>query len=87
MAAKLSGVQVNEFSIFMGPAIVKWQRGETLYAIRCIPIGGYCAMEGENEDTNEGNKGNATPVVDVPFTISNEVPEDSKPVDEQLSLF
>ena len=47
-------------------------------------------VEGENEDTNEGNKGNegdATPVVDVPFTISNEVPEDSKPVDEQLSLF
>ena len=44
-------------------------------------------VEGEIEDTNEGNKGNATPVVDVPFTISNEVPEDSKPVDEQLSLF
>ena len=43
-------------------------------------------VEGENE-SNEGNEGNATPVVDVPFTISNEVPEDSKPVDEQLSLF
>ena len=43
-------------------------------------------VEGENEG-NEGNEGNATPVVDVPFTISNEVPEDSKPVDEQLSLF
>ena len=43
-------------------------------------------IEGENEG-NEGNEGNATPVVDVPFTISNEVPEDSKPVDEQLSLF
>ena len=51
IAAKLSGVQVNEFSIFMGPAIVKWQRGETLYAIRCIPIGGYCAMEGEDGDS------------------------------------
>jgi len=47
-AAKLSGVQVNEFSMFMGPALVKWQRGETLYAIRCLPIGGYCAMEGED---------------------------------------
>jgi len=52
LAAKLSGVQVNEFSMFMGPAIVKWQRGETLYSIRCIPIGGYCAMEGEDEDTD-----------------------------------
>lgn len=51
-AAKLSGVQVNEFAMFMGPAIVKWQRGETLYSIRCIPIGGYCAMEGEDQDTD-----------------------------------
>ena len=55
MAAKLSKVRVNEFSIFMGPALVKWTRGETLYAIRCIPIGGYCAMEGENEDTDDPN--------------------------------
>ena len=52
VAAKLSGVQVNEFSMFMGPAIVKWRRGETLYAIRTIPIGGYCAMEGEDVDTD-----------------------------------
>lgn len=48
VAAKLSGVQVNEFSMFMGPAIFKKQVGETLYSIRCIPIGGYCAMEGED---------------------------------------
>ena len=52
VAAKLSGVQVNEFSMFMGPALFKRQKGETLYSIRCIPIGGYCAMEGENEDTD-----------------------------------
>ena len=51
VCAKLSGIQVNEFSIFMGPAIWKKQVGETLYAIRCIPFGGYCAMEGEDEDT------------------------------------
>ena len=51
VAAKASGVQVNEFSMFMGPAIFKKQVGKTLYAIRCIPIGGYCAMEGEDEDT------------------------------------
>ena len=43
--------------------------------------------EGENNDTNESEETNTAPVVDVPFTISNEVPEDSKPVDEQLSLF
>lgn len=52
IAAKLSGVQVNEFSMFMGPALVKWQRGETQYAIRCIPIGGYCAMEGEDGESD-----------------------------------
>ncbi len=52
LAAKASGVQVNEFSMFMGPAIFKKKVGETLYAIRCIPIGGYCAMEGEDSDTD-----------------------------------
>lgn len=52
ITAKLSGVQVNEFAMFMGPAIWKKQKGETLYSIRCIPIGGYCAMEGEDEETD-----------------------------------
>ena len=52
VAAKLSGVQVNEFSIFMGPALWKKQVGETLYSIRLVPLGGYCAMEGEDADTD-----------------------------------
>lgn len=52
VAAKLSGVQVNEFAMFMGPAIFKKQVGETLYSIRCIPIGGYCAMEGEDAQSD-----------------------------------
>lgn len=51
-AAKLSGVQVNEFSIGMGPAIIKKQFGETLYSIRWIPAGGYCAMEGEDAESD-----------------------------------
>lgn len=53
LAAKASGVRVNEFSMFMGPAIFKKQVGETLYSIRCIPIGGYCAMEGEDEASDD----------------------------------
>lgn len=53
LAAKASGVRVNEFALFMGPAIFKKQVGDTLYAVRCIPIGGYCAMEGENEDSDD----------------------------------
>lgn len=52
LAAKSFGVQVNEFSMFMGPVIWKKQKGETQYTIRCIPIGGYCAMEGEDGDSD-----------------------------------
>ncbi len=50
--AKFFGVQVNEFSLFMGPALWQKQVGETLYAIRLIPFGGYCAMEGEEEESD-----------------------------------
>lgn len=50
--AKLFGVQVNEFSMFMGPAIFKKKVGETQYSIRCIPFGGFCAMEGEDGDSD-----------------------------------
>ena len=53
LAAKLFGVRVNEFSICMGPAIWKKTVGETTYAVRCIPIGGYCAMEGEDEESSD----------------------------------
>lgn len=52
VAAKLSNVQVNEFSMFMGPAIFQKKKGETLYTLRCIPIGGYCAMEGEDGESD-----------------------------------
>ena len=52
LTAKAFGVQVNEFSLFMGPTLFKKQIGETLYSIRCIPIGGFCAMEGEDEESN-----------------------------------
>ena len=52
VAAKSFNIQVNEFSIFMGPAIWQKQVGETLYAVRCIPVGGYCAMEGEDGDSD-----------------------------------
>jgi len=48
-AAKLSDVKVNEFSIGMGPLIFSKQKGETLYSLRAFPIGGFCAMEGEDE--------------------------------------
>ncbi len=50
-AAKSFGVQVNEFALFMGPVLWKKQKGETLYSLRLIPIGGFCEMEGENGDS------------------------------------
>lgn len=49
LAAKACGVQVNEFSIGMGPCLVDRRRGETQYSLRLLPIGGFCAMEGEAE--------------------------------------
>ncbi|MDD7719464.1 MAG: site-2 protease family protein [Eubacteriaceae bacterium] len=53
LVAKMVGVKVNEFSFGMGPAIFKKQKGETLYAIRLLPVGGYCAMEGEDEESDD----------------------------------
>ena len=49
ICAKLSGVKVNEFSVGMGPRILKFGKGETAYSLRILPVGGYCAMEGEDE--------------------------------------
>lgn len=34
-------------------AICKKQKGETLYALRCLPFGGFCAMEGEDEASSD----------------------------------
>lgn len=53
IAAKKMGVKVNEFAFGMGPVIWKKQKGETLHSIRLFPIGGFCAMEGEDEDSDE----------------------------------
>ena len=49
IAAKLCGVKVNEFAIGMGPKLIAWGKGETRYSVRLLPIGGFCAMEGEDE--------------------------------------
>ena len=50
--AKACGVRVDEFSIGMGPAIIKKQKGETRYSLRILPIGGFCAM-GEDEESQD----------------------------------
>ena len=53
ITAKLLGVKVNEFSIGMGPRILHKIKGETEYSLRILPIGGFCAMEGEDEATDD----------------------------------
>ncbi len=53
IAAKKSGVKVNEFAIGMGPKILSKQYGETKYSLRLLPIGGYCSMEGEDSSSED----------------------------------
>lgn len=53
ITAKLLGIRVNEFAIGMGPVLWKRTRGETQYSLRALPVGGFCAMEGEDEDTGD----------------------------------
>ena len=60
--AKLCNIRVNEFAIGMGPAIIKRRKGETLYAVRAIPIGGYVKMEGEDESSEDDRAFNKKPV-------------------------
>lgn len=51
ISARSFGVHVEEFSMGMGPAIIKKQKGDTLYSLRLLPLGGYCKMEGEDEES------------------------------------
>ncbi len=51
--AKWSGIKIHEFSLGMGPAILKKQGKETLYSLRAFPIGGYVKMEGEDEASDD----------------------------------
>lgn len=53
IAAKLSGIKVLEFSVGMGPRLLKFGKGETVYSLRLLPVGGYCAMEGEDDDSDD----------------------------------
>ncbi len=50
--AKLCGIQVNEFAIGMGPKLFGFKKGETVYSLRLLPLGGFCAMEGEDESSD-----------------------------------
>ena len=61
--ARWCGLKMNEFSVGMGPLIFKKKKGDTQYSLRLLPLGGYCAMEGEEESvdspTSYSSKSNA----------------------------
>jgi regulator of sigma E protease len=56
--ARRNGVHVNEFSVGFGPRLAGWTspRTGTQYSIRALPIGGYCAMEGEDSRVSEAQQ-------------------------------
>jgi regulator of sigma E protease len=58
IVARRNGVRVNEFAVGMGPKVVGWKspRTGTLYSVRALPIGGFCAMEGEDNKTSEAEQ-------------------------------
>ena len=75
LAAKLCGVRGNELSIGMGPLIWHKETEETQYSLRLLPIGGFCAMEGEDEDSGDerslGRQGFWKKVVIFPILLTN----------------
>src|ERR1700682_5882563 len=58
VVARRTGVRVNDFALGFGPTLVKWTspRSETNYRINLLPIGGYCAMKGEDNKTSEAEQ-------------------------------
>lgn len=61
ITAKLFKIKVNEFAVGMGPKIFGFKKGETDYSLKLLPIGGYCAMEGEDEDSESENSFGSKP--------------------------
>lgn len=53
LVAKASGIRVNEFALGMGPTLFHFGKGETKYALRLFPIGGFVSMEGEDDDSED----------------------------------
>lgn len=62
VTAKAVGIKVNEFSLGMGPLLFKFKKGDTEYSLRALPIGGYCKMEGEDEESEDSAAFNNKPI-------------------------
>lgn len=74
LAGKALGFKITEFSVGFGPAIFKKRSKKTgeLFALRCIPLGGYCAFDGEDwedeeEPTQKTDEGEQTEITEPLF--------------------
>jgi regulator of sigma E protease len=62
ISAKAVGVNVEEFALGMGPRLASFEKGGTLYSVRPFPIGGFCRMEGEDEESESPGAFNNRPI-------------------------
>lgn len=69
IAARMMKIKVNEFSIGMGPKLFSFTKGDTQYSLRLILFGGYCAMEGENGDSDDENSFSNKKVIQRIFVV------------------
>lgn len=69
IAARLMKIKVNEFSIGMGPKLFQFKKGETKYTLRLILFGGYCAMEGEDDESTDDNAFSKKKVIQRIFVV------------------
>lgn len=69
IAARLMKIKVNEFSIGMGPKLFQFKNGETKYTLRLILFGGYCAMEGEDDESTDDNAFSKKKVIQRIFVV------------------
>ncbi len=74
-AAKAVGIEVQRFSIGLGPKLFGFRRGETEYVLSAIPLGGYVKMGGMDDEVMERVEGGA-----VPERVPSERDFDRKPI-------
>lgn len=56
ITAKLTGMRVDEFALGFGPKIISKKMGETVYSLRCIPLGGFNDIAGMTKEENEAGE-------------------------------
>lgn len=74
IVAKMNGVSVLEFSIGMGPKLFQKESNGTLYSLRVLPVGGYCQLEGEDEENDSPNSlNNQSPLIRLKVILAGAI--------------